>query len=148
MEDWSWVELLVVVKACEATIGQTLVEVCKPTIFLHDTPTHDNTPPYQVWLKMVEWCRKCRPDKIGNTGRRTDGRTDGQSDSNVLPPLPPPSHFYGGRGIIRMHTKLWHTQSHLRRHTHMPVRRKMSFMHTCTCNFSIFKKVKTLRFLN
>ena len=29
-------------------------------IFLHDTLPHDNTPPYQVWLKkkIVEWFRR------------------------------------------------------------------------------------------
>ena len=43
---------------------------------LHGTPPHDNTPPYQVWLKTVERFRRHCPDKIGHTDRRTDGQTD------------------------------------------------------------------------
>ena len=27
-------------------------------ILLHDILSLDNTPPYQVWLKMVVWCRR------------------------------------------------------------------------------------------
>ena len=41
------------------------------SIFLHNTPPHDNTPPYQVWLKMVEWFRRYRPDKIGHLDSMT-----------------------------------------------------------------------------
>ena len=45
--------------------------------FLHDTPPHDDTPPYQVWLKIILWCRRYHLDEIGNTDKRTDGQTDG-----------------------------------------------------------------------
>ena len=53
---------------------------------LDNLPRND-TPPYQVWLKMVERFRRYRPDKIEHTDRLTDGhvrldrRTDRQSDS-------------------------------------------------------------------
>ena len=60
-------------------------------VFPHDTSPHDNTPPYQVWLKMVEQFRRYRPDKI----RHTDKRPDGQSESNVLPGI------YKGEGGIK-----------------------------------------------
>ena len=33
------------------------------TNFLHDTPTHVNTPPYHVWLQKVDWFRSYHPDK-------------------------------------------------------------------------------------
>ena len=32
-------------------------------IFLHDTLTHDNTPPYQVWLERLNSSRRYHPDK-------------------------------------------------------------------------------------
>ena len=32
-------------------------------IFLHVTPTHDDTPPYQVWLQKAEWFRIYLRDK-------------------------------------------------------------------------------------
>ena len=54
--------------------------------FLPDTPPRENTLPYQIWLKMVEWFRRYRRDKIGHTdrmtGRQMYRRTDRQSDSN------------------------------------------------------------------
>ena len=43
-------------------------------IFLHDTPPRDNTPPYQVCLKMVE--SGSRDIVRKNSNARTDGRTD------------------------------------------------------------------------
>ena len=61
--------------------------------FLHDIPSHDNTPPYQVWLKMVEQCWRYHRNKIGNKDRRTDT----QSDSNISPPPHPPTEG-GGKG--------------------------------------------------
>ena len=56
--------------------------------FVHDTPPHDNAPPYQVWLKMVDRCRRYCPDK--------DRRTDRQNDSN------------SGGGRIKKHIWLGH----------------------------------------
>ena len=53
-------------------------------MFLYDTQSHGNTPPYQVYLKTVELFRRYRPDKIGHTNRLNDGH----SDSNIPPPLP------------------------------------------------------------
>ena len=45
-------------------------------LFLHDTPPHNNTPPYQVWLKMVERFRRHYLDKLRHTDRWMDGQTD------------------------------------------------------------------------
>ena len=45
-------------------------------IFLHDTPSHGNTPPYQVWLKTSERFRRFGTDKIGHRDSRTDGKAD------------------------------------------------------------------------
>ena len=56
-------------------------------IILPDTMPHDNTPSFQVWLKMTELFRRYRPDKIEHMDRmtgghvRTDRRADRQSDS-------------------------------------------------------------------
>ena len=47
--------------------------------FMHDTQPHDNTPPYQVWLEMVEQCRRYCLDKLGHKDSRT-----GQMDK-VIP---------------------------------------------------------------
>ena len=69
------------------------IEDSEPS-FVHDTQPHDtdNTPPYQVQLKMVERCRRYHPDKLGHTNR-TDGQMDGwtnrRSDSNISSPPPP-----------------------------------------------------------
>ena len=56
--------------------------------FLPDNLPRNDTPPYQVWLKMVERFRRHRPDKIEHTDRMTDGhmygRTDVQTD-RVIP---------------------------------------------------------------
>ena len=38
-------------------------------IFLHVTLHHNNTPPYQVWLKTVEQFMRYCPDKTGPTDR-------------------------------------------------------------------------------
>ena len=49
-----------------------------------------DTPPYQVWLKMVERFRRYRPDKICHMDRMTDRqmcrRTDVQTD-RVIPSI-------------------------------------------------------------
>ena len=63
-------------------------------IFLHNTLPHDNTPPYQIWLKMVERFRIYHLDKTGYTERMTEEQTDRQSDSKI--PLP---HWGGGGGV-------------------------------------------------
>ena len=52
-------------------------------IFLHDTPPHDNTPLYQVWLQMVQQFRTNCPDKIGYTGWMMDRRTNGHRDRQM-----------------------------------------------------------------
>ena len=57
--------------------------------FLQDTPPHDNTPPYQVWLKIVERFRRYCP-KLDT--RATDGHT--LSDSNTHPAHPPLFVFF------------------------------------------------------
>ena len=36
------------------TVTFTL-KTAKIFFFLHDTPAHNNTPPYQAWLQKVEW---------------------------------------------------------------------------------------------
>ena len=41
--------------------------------FLHDTPTYDDAPPYQVWLQMAEQFTYLL-DK-GRTHRKTDGHS-------------------------------------------------------------------------
>ena len=56
--------------------------------FLPDNLPRNDTPPYQVWLKMVERFRRYRPDKIEHMDRMTDGhmyrRTDVQTDRVIL----------------------------------------------------------------
>ena len=56
--------------------------------FLPDNLPRNDTPPYQVWLKMVEQFRRYRPDKIKHTDRMSDGhkyrRTDVQTN-RVIP---------------------------------------------------------------
>ena len=48
------------------------LEDSKP-IFLHDTPPHDNTPPYQAWLKMDEGSGDTVQTKSDTwTGRQTE----------------------------------------------------------------------------
>ena len=42
-------------------------------IFLHDTLTHDNTPPHHIWLQKLGRFRRYPMDK-----NWTDGPTDGQ----------------------------------------------------------------------
>ena len=63
------------------------VEDSEP-IFFSANLRRDNTPPYRVWLEMVERFRRYRPDKIEHTDRMTDGhmygRTDVQTD-RVIP---------------------------------------------------------------
>ena len=56
--------------------------------FVPDNLPRNDTPPYQVWLKMVERFRRYRPEKNRTHGQddrwtyvRTDRRTDRQSDS-------------------------------------------------------------------
>ena len=66
--------------------------------FLHDTPPHDNTPPYHVWLKMVGQFKRYRPDKLGHT----DGKTGRRNDSNIPPP-PPILAFIQGGGDIKIY---------------------------------------------
>ena len=43
------------------------LKIVNQYFLLHDSPPHDNTPPYQVWH---------RPDKIRHTDRMTDGQTE------------------------------------------------------------------------
>ena len=40
-------------------------------IFGSDTPPHDNTPPQEFGLKIVEQFRGYCPDKLGHTDRKT-----------------------------------------------------------------------------
>ena len=51
------------------------IEGNEPNFFAHETPPHDNTPQYQVWLKkkMVEQFRRRCADVIEHTDRTTDG---------------------------------------------------------------------------
>ena len=51
--------------------------------FLPDNLPRDNTPPYQVWFKLVERFRRYRPDKIGHTDRMTDGQMDRRTDAQI-----------------------------------------------------------------
>ena len=61
----------------------------KPVFFPPDNLPGDNTPPYQVWLKMVQRCRRYCPDKIGHTDRMTDSQmyrwTDVHRQTRVIP---------------------------------------------------------------
>ena len=57
------------------------VEDSRP-ILPHDTPVHDNTPPYQVCLHYIEQFRRYHPDKI-QTHRQMDV---------MIPIYPPPPH--------------------------------------------------------
>ena len=56
--------------------------------FFPDNLPRNDTPPYQVLLKMVEQFRRYHPDKIEHTDRKTYGhmygRTDVQTD-RVIP---------------------------------------------------------------
>ena len=52
----------------------------KNIFFLPNTPYPDNTPPYHVWLKMVEQFRRYHPDKIRHMDRVTDGQMYRQTD--------------------------------------------------------------------
>ena len=72
------------------------IEDSEPS-FEHDSPPCDNTPPCQVWLKMVERCRRYRPDKLRHTVRRTDGQT-----VKVIPIYPPPRIYTGGGGGMKL----------------------------------------------
>ena len=56
-------------------------------ILLHNTPTQDDAPPYQVWIQKDEMFRGCLLDKA----RRTDTRRDGHKDMTI-PAYPPPPH--------------------------------------------------------
>ena len=64
------------------------VTIVNQFFFLPDNLPRNDTPPYQVWLKMIEWFRRYRPDKIEHTDGMTDGhmygRTDVQTD-RVIP---------------------------------------------------------------
>ena len=51
--------------------------------FLLDNLPRNDTPPYQVWLKMVEWFRRYRLDKIEYTDRMTDNGKDAVLDENL-----------------------------------------------------------------
>ena len=68
-------------------LAVTLTFKTEPT-FLQDSPPHENTP-YQLWLKIVEWFRRCCLDKIGHTDRMTDGDADRQTKRfQYNPPTP------------------------------------------------------------
>ena len=59
------------------------------TIFLHDTPPHDNTPPYKVWLRMVEQLViNGQALQEISPGQTRTGQTDEQTDK-VIPIYPP-----------------------------------------------------------
>ena len=66
----------------------TLILTIVNQFFLPDNLPRDNTPPHQIWFKMIERFRGYRPDKIEHTDRMTDGhmygRTDVQTD-RVIP---------------------------------------------------------------
>ena len=68
------------VRNLEDMVAIVISRLCKPPLalklanrhfFPHDSPAHDDTPPYQACLQKAERFRRCRPDKI-----RTHGHTD------------------------------------------------------------------------
>ena len=91
---------IVIVPRCDLDIEDSetfLLLFC----FLFDTLPHDNTPPYKVWLKTVEWIRRYRSDKIGHTDRMTDTQTDRRTEwFQYNPPSFP--YLYGrmGGGVL------------------------------------------------
>ena len=48
-------------------------------ILVHDTPSRDDAPPYQVWVQKVELFRGYLLDKA----RQTDTRRDGHKDTAI-----------------------------------------------------------------
>ena len=56
-------------------------------------------------LKMVERFRRYRPNKIGHTGRLTDGQTDGRTDGRVIPRVPCMRGLGRRGGTKKTHTK-------------------------------------------
>ena len=84
-------------------------------VFVHDTLPHDNTPHYQIWLKMVVQFRRYRLGQ-NRTLRTTDGqldtRTHRQTDGVTPiynPTTPPPPYVYrvvGGGGYKKKTTCL------------------------------------------
>ena len=59
-----------VAKGSDRTIGQILIIIMSlhcdledsKTMFLHDTLTHEDVSPYQVWLQKVKSFRRYHPD--------------------------------------------------------------------------------------
>ena len=53
----------------------TLILKIVNQFFPHDTPLYDNTPPYQVWEKMIARFRRYCANTVGHRDKISSGQT-------------------------------------------------------------------------
>ena len=75
----------------------------KASRFFHDTQTHDDVLPHNVWLKKAEWFRRYLVDKT---------QTHRQKERWIVTPLysPYPTLLWGHKMSISSHKQEKHTK--------------------------------------